>query len=280
MSVEPARSELANLSAKLGLRKYLHSLWRRRDFSFALSSTSARSSFESATLGPFWLLVNPLISSGIYFVVFGILFEARRSIDNFIAFLITGLLTFTFTSRGITMCTKVLRQNSALTQSVRFPRALLPISAVGTALVEHGPALGVIAVVALLTGEPLSIEWLLLAPAILLQFTFTLGLGLIAARLSFHYADIDQIVPHMLRLAMYVSGVMYTADFVTGRGPAWVDQAFLNSPFYVFMSLPRSILIEDFGPGRWAAALMWAICALSAGFWWFRQREASYANIY
>lgn len=270
---------LESVGATPALPTYLKQIWRMRDFLFALSAGKVRGEFENSLLGSMWLLINPLILSAIYFVVFGVLFAAAGSFENYVGFLIVGLLTFTYSSRTTTSATKALRGGAALIHSVRFPRAMIPLATVVTSLVTHGPAVVVMLAVALLTGEGVRLTWLFLPLALLLQTLFNAGLAFIASRLAFHFADMEQIVPHLLRLAMYTSGVMYGIERVSGRGPEWLEWVFVHNPFYVFMSLFRGSLLAEGPPANWPAATVWAVTIFIIGLWFFRGRELEYGHV-
>ena len=66
--------------------------------------------------------------------------------------------------------------------------------------------------IVLVTGEPLTLAWLLVVPALLLQSIFNAGLALIVARLGTKITDLTQLMPFILRTWMYGSGVIYSID--------------------------------------------------------------------
>lgn len=272
-------ANLSPVAATPGLLMYIKQTWRMRDFTYAMSAGNVRAEFEHSLLGSLWLLINPLIMSAIYFLVFGVLFSAARSIPNYTAYLIIGLLVFTYTSRTMTSATRALRQNSSLIQSVRFPRAVIPASTALTNLVTHVPALIVIVAVALLTGEGVRWTWLLLPVALVLQTLFNVGLALVAARLGFHFADMEQIVPHLMRLAMYLSGVMYGVELIRGRGPTWLETLFVHNPFYIYMDLFRWAMMADMPTPNWGFAVLYMVTSLFGGILFFRSRELAYGHV-
>lgn len=258
---------------------YLRELWRRRDFALTLPVSTLRAEFSNSLLGSIWLVLNPLLFSAIYYVVFGVIFRAGRAVDNYPAFLIVGILTFTFSSRSIRAGARSLRTHSTLLMSIRFPRAVMPLATTLTSALTHLPAMLVMLSVVLITGEPVTWAWLLILPALALQTVFNLGLSLGAARLAHHLRDIEQVLPHFLRACMYLSGTMFTVDFIVGRAPAWVVAAFTVSPFYAFMQLFRDALLHGTAsPRSWIAAVAWTAAALGAGFMFFRAREAEYGD--
>lgn len=270
--------ELSPVAEIPGLWTYVGQTWAMRDFIGAMSAGTVKAEFENSLLGTLWLLINPLIMSGIYFLVFGVLFSARREVPNYTAYLIIGVLVYTYTARTTTAATKSLRQQSNLIQSVRFPRAVIPTATTVTNLVTQLPALGVVLAVAPVTGEQPRWTWLVLPLAMVLQTIFNLGMAMFAARLGFQFADMGQIVPHVMRLAMYLSGVMYGVERIQGRGPEWIETVFILNPFYVFMSLFRWALIDGTPAPNWWAALGYAVVTALLGLAYFRRKELEYGH--
>jgi teichoic acid transport system permease protein len=72
----------------------------------------------------------------------------------------------------------------------------------------------VLAAIVLGAGEPLTWYWLLAIPALLLQATFNVGMGLFLARLGAGADDFSQLMPFLVRTWMYTSGVMFSISTI------------------------------------------------------------------
>ena len=72
----------------------MRDLWSRREFIFAVPRNSLRAQNMDTLLGNFWYLLNPALQTSVYFLVFGLLFDANRGIDDYLAYLVIGVLTF------------------------------------------------------------------------------------------------------------------------------------------------------------------------------------------
>ena len=92
-------SERARLS---GWRSYLSDLWGRREFVWFLAMGNLKARNASTSLGFFWWILNPLLLSAVYFLVFGVIFEGTRAGEPaFISWLVSGLFVFTFTTTKV-----------------------------------------------------------------------------------------------------------------------------------------------------------------------------------
>ena len=197
-------------SARPGLASYLALVWQRRHFIIAYATARNVSMYTEARLGQLWQVLTPLLNSGVYYLIFGVLFKANRGIENYTAYLVTGVFIFAFTERSIVVGSTVMRANISLIRALHFPRACLPLAYVLVEFQQLMLSMLVLFAIVLGTGEPLTWYWLLLIPAMALQATFNMGAALILARLGAGAQDISQLVPFLLRVWRYFCGVMYS----------------------------------------------------------------------
>src|ERR1700752_2944735 len=80
-----ARYGLRPSSARPGLFKYIRMVWDRRHFIVAYATARNVSMYTEARLGNLWQVLTPLLNSAVYYLIFGILFQQNRGIDNYTA---------------------------------------------------------------------------------------------------------------------------------------------------------------------------------------------------
>jgi teichoic acid transport system permease protein len=209
---------LAEFAAQYGLRpaaerppigRYIHSLWARRHFIMAFATARNIAMYTEARLGQLWQILTPLLNAGVYFLVFGLLLKINRGIPNYLGFLVTGVFVFNFTQRAFITTSTVITESLPLIRALRFPRAALPLAYVMIELEQMALSMVVLAVILVLTGEPITWYWLLAIPALLLQTIFNIGVGLATARLGSTVNDFSQLLPFLMRTWLYVSGVLF-----------------------------------------------------------------------
>ena len=101
---------------------YMRDLWSRREFIFAVPRNSLRAQNMDTLLGNFWYLLNPALQTSVYFLVFGLLFDANRGIDDYLAYLVIGVLTFSLIGHKHTAA-RCVANNQSLIRSLHFPRS-------------------------------------------------------------------------------------------------------------------------------------------------------------
>lgn len=277
-SPDAPAGHLVKLGVRAPLRQYLPQIWAKRDFALTVSFGQLRAQNMNSVLGSLWHLLNPLLQAGVYYVIFGVLLGARGDADNYVAFLITGLFVFYFTQKAMTAGSRTVISNLPLIQSMSFPRAILPLSAVLTECIAQLPAIATMLALVLVTGEPLHVGWLLLVPAYVLQALFNLGVAFVTARLTFHFRDMEQLLPYVIRLWFYLSGIFFGAERVP---EGWLRTLFELNPLYVYITVTRQILLQEVsGTTTWLYAGLWALVALVGGFLYFRGHESEYGRGY
>ncbi len=258
------------------LNRYLRGMWDRREYIRYVAVNELKSRQMTSVLGNLWHLLNPMLTIGVYWLIFGVVLKVDRGVDNFIAFIAVGVFTFAFTQRSTTHGARSVVNNMGLIKAIRFPRAVLPASSTLTEALATLPPIVVMLVVALATGESMTVRWLAVLPLFGLQLVFNLGAAFVAARLTHHVRDVTQILPFFFRLLLYGSGVIFSVEAYADSSIKWL---FYLNPMYDFVTLMRwAVLGGDAEPVLLLSAAVWSVLLCSLGFLWFRSAEASYGS--
>ena len=131
----------------------------------------------------------------------------------------------------------------------------------------------------LITHEPLTWRWILLPVALGIQTGILAGLVLMGARLVNVARDIGNLIPVMIRLLRYISGVFFSIDRYAEHHPT-VQACLSLQPLALPMDLVRQCLMAEFPvkPLEWFVGLGWAVVLLGAGLWIFWRDEANYGR--
>jgi len=241
-----AEHDLKLSGARPALGEYLAMLWQRRHFIIGYATARNVSMYTEAKLGQLWQVLTPLLNAGVYYLIFGVLFEASRGVQHYPAFLLAGVFVFAFTERSIVTGSNVMRANLQLIRALYFPRASLPLAYVIVELQQMLVGFVVLIPVMLVSGEPLTVYWFLLIPAVLLQTAFNIGAALIVARLGGSLADVSELIPFILRITRYFCGVMYMVTTLPAAVPVWGIKLLSLNPPAVYISLVRIALMTTY----------------------------------
>ncbi|WP_448318921.1 ABC transporter permease [Streptomyces sp. CO7] len=280
-----ARHGLTVSGARPTLTGYVRQLWARRHFITAFSTAKLTAQYSQAKLGQLWQVLTPVLNAAVYFFIFGVLMGTSHGVPDFVPFLVTGVFVWTFTQSSLMTGTRAIASNIGLVRALHFPRASLPISYCLQQLQQLLFSMAALAVILLVFGVPVAWSWLLVVPALILQFVFNAGLAMVLARLGAHTPDLAQLMPFVLRTWMYASGVMFSLTQVAQRTdlPGWVFNILQWNPAAVYIDLMRFALIDSFTASQlpdhvWLIAGGWALLAGLGGFVFFWKAEETYGR--
>ncbi len=270
--------QLTSVSKTAPLREYLKDTWQRVDFIKELANARSTQQYSDSLLGRLWQLVTPLLNAAIYFLIFGVLLGTRKGIENFPAFLVAGVFAFNFMQTTITASASCIPKNDRLIKAIHFPKLVLPLATAVNQVQQYMISLGVLVVVALLTGEPITLMWLALPIALLLQASFIAGISLIVARWGARSKDITQLLPFFLRTWRYVSGVFFSITVFTSKFPHWIGVGLKYNPGAVYIDLIRDCVMNTISVSYkiWVAGVVWAVMFSIIGLVYFYRGERTY----
>jgi teichoic acid transport system permease protein len=267
--------DLIVLGGRRPWRHDLPEIWQRRHFAWALARSEVRSKHLDSALGQIWQVLNPAFMIAIYFAIFGVVLDARRGIEHYITFLVAGVIIFRFTQSIVNGCGQTLTRNMGLLRSIQFPRSILPLSVALEQLLALIPGLILVLIVAAFDGVRPGWELLALPAVIAGGAMFSLGLGFVVARAASTIPDVTQLLPHVFRVLLYVSGVLFSVDEMIDT--AWVRDLFALNPFYCVITALRWSILGAPTSGWVAVSLaVWSLAASLVGAVWFRRGEHRY----
>nr|WP_202538779.1 ABC transporter permease [Streptomyces sp. SID8379] len=280
-----ARYGLSVSGARPSLPEYVRTLWQRRHFITAFSTAKLTAQYSKSSLGQLWQVLTPLLNAAVYYLIFGVILGQSRGIPDFIPFLVTGVFVWTFTQSSVMSGVKAISGSMGLVRALHFPRASLPLSYCLQQLQQLLFSMVALLAILLAFGVPPAWSWVLVLPVLALQSVFNAGLGLAMARLGARTPDLNQLMPFILRVWMYLSGVMFSlSDKLPNTDlPVLLQHAVQCNPVAVYIDLTRFALIDSFTadslpPHVWAFAVGWALLAGVGGFIYFWKAEETYGR--
>lgn len=273
-------SRLRAVGARPPLTQYLVQLWGSRHFVLYDARVRLSVSQEHTLLGKVWLVLNPVLLGLTFLLIFGLLLDTSRGIDNFIAYLLVGIMMFTYSSRAIVAGSRSMATGRTLIRGFSFPRAALPLSINLRELMSQGFVLlamvGMVLVIPPL--EPITWRWLLVIPVVALQTVFNWGFGMLMAPLVHRVPDVGNLLSFMMRLWMYTSGIFYDPlQYIDDE--RWLV-LFEANPLYQVLSVTRDCLLYAVTPSwqSWTYLVVASLGTWLLGLWVFWRNEESYAN--
>ena len=257
------------------VRSYLRELWRRREFAFELARTQMRAQHLDTVFGRLWLILNPLLLAGIYFLLVDIIRRGPSRGSTFLAHLIAGIFAYYFVSGAVREGAKTVVSGGRLVLNTAFPRTLLPISSVIGGFLRFIPTLLIFAVIHTVVGLPVNWNLLWVFPLTALFTVLAAGISMFVAALQVYFRDLTQFLPYILRMWLYVSPVLYYAEEMPERYK-WLLYA---NPIGTLLAAWSDVLIEGKAPSATDVGVgcAWAFGLLVFGALFFMSREREFA---
>jgi lipopolysaccharide transport system permease protein len=218
------------------------------------------SRYKQTLLGPAWFVINPLITTAIFIVVFGKVVGVPTDGIHPALFYLCGLLPWSYFSQVLASTGNTLHGNIHLFAKVYFPRLIVPLAVVLSNLLTLAIQLGAFAAVYVFlvhTNPSVASRpspWLLALPLVVLHTALlALGVGLILSSISAKYKDFSHLSTFLVQAWMYASPIIYPLSRIPAH---WQWLAVLN-PMTSIIEAFRSMLLgtHSVSPAQYACSV-------------------------
>jgi lipopolysaccharide transport system permease protein len=236
----------------------LGELWHFRDLLFTLAGRDIKLRYRQTALGVAWVVLQPLLVSGILTLVFSIFSKMPTGGIPPFVFSFAGLLGYAAFNNTVTKSSTSLVGNAQLVSKVYFPRLAIPISTVISTLLDFCVSFGVVLVLMAIYRIMPNARMLLMPVFLLMFLAIGTGLGLLAAALTVSYRDVQYIIPVIVSALQLLSPIGFAYP-ESEKALKWL-------PWYMILD-PLAPVVEAF---RWSVLgsgkVHWGYLAYSAGF--------------
>lgn len=200
----------------------LSEVWRYRDLLFMFVKRDFVTFYKQTVLGPLWFIIQPLLTTLMFVVIFGNL--ANLSTDNSpkVVFYLAGVSIWGYFSETLTKTASVFTNNASIFGKVYFPRLIMPLSLVVSGLIKFGVQFSIFVAVLLyyfFTKDNVNPNaYVLLTPILLfLMGILALGLGMIISSMTTKYKDLTYLISFGIQLFMYATPVVYPLSSIPDK---------------------------------------------------------------
>jgi lipopolysaccharide transport system permease protein len=259
------------------LKDHLGDLYGARELLWMWTLREIRIRYKQSALGVAWAILQPVALTLVFTVIFSYLARVPSDGAPYPIFAYTALLPWTLLSTSIGFAVPSLINNTNLVTKIYFPKEILPLGAIGAALLDFLVATLVFVGLMILYEIPLNLHLLWLPLLIVIQIALIAGVSLVAAAINVFYRDVRFLVPLSLQIWMYASPIIYPVSLV----PEKVRALYMLNPMAGLINSYRRVVLDGMDPVLsellLAAAVSIAICAFGYGY--FKKVEPEFADI-
>ncbi|WP_067967759.1 ABC transporter permease [Nocardiopsis trehalosi] len=263
-------------------------VWQNRKVVGLLVRRDLKVKYQKSILGYAWSMLEPLAMAAIYFFVFGLMFDTNRGVPGgddapggYMLFLISGLLPWLWFSVSLGEAPKALISHAKLITTMKVPREIFPVAVVTGKFVDYLFTWPVLLLFVFALGGRTSVEGLLvwLPLAIIVQFTFSLGITLLLASVNVLMRDIERIVRILNRVLFYASAIIIPSSLVLDSDtfPEWFKTLYELNPLLGIFKMHHAVWFPADAPNGFilAATVGGAVLTMIIGYATFRRLETS-----
>jgi len=236
--------------------------------------------FSGSVVGIGWSVLTPLANMLIYIFIFSVVLKIRIGIedtgtDQFVVFLLSGLLPWLAFSEAVNRSPSLLLENANLITKVSFPVAVLPYAGGLSPFLLNGIGLVLFLGFLIFLGY-FHLSWIWLPVIVTLHFLFTLGLVALLSAVSVFFRDMGQIVALIVSLWFYLTPILYPVSMIPEAYRSWI----MLNPAWPFIDLYRqALLLHDVSILSVCISAFIGIGVFALGGWFFMRSRSAFGDV-
>jgi ABC-2 type transport system permease protein len=254
-----------------GRRRFLDLLW-------LMATTEFKRSYFGTVLGYLWSLIRPLMLFAVLLFVFTKIIRIGSGVPNYPVLLLLNIVLFTFFQEATQNAVTSVVAQEGVVRKTQFPRLVIPLAVVLTALFNLCLNLLVVFVFILAWGVDPSWTWLLFPPLLAVLFVFTTAVSMVLSVLYVRFRDVLIIWTVMAQVLFYATPVIYPIEIV----PEAYRELLMVNPLAPIFEQVRVWILDPTAPSAAsiggsalvlapAAAIFLATCVFAV---WIFNRDA------
>lgn len=254
-------------------------LYQYRELLKTNTKKELRGKYKASALGVLWSFINPLLQVLVYAIVFPLIMRGD-GIDNYIVYLITGIIPWTFFTNVISGGTPCIKYNAGIIKKVYFPREILPISLCLSSLINFGISCIIILIFCIIFGVGIT-PYILLVPVVaVVQTVLSLGIVLILSALNVYVQDIEYMITFILQMGFYGTPIVYDLSTYSGTSHVMLLKLINLNPLTTIINSYRDLFLYHTMP-NWAnlgLVFVVGLVVLVLGYKLFKKLEKGFAE--
>jgi len=255
----------------------LGALWEYRELLYFLTWRDIKVRYKQTVLGGAWAIIQPFFTMIVFSLFFGRLARIPSDGIPYPVFSYAALVPWTFFANGLTQSAASVVASAHLINKVYFPRLVIPISSVGSGLVDLVLSFAVLLGMMLYFDVKPTWNVVWLPGLVLLTLVTCLGVGLWLSALNVQFRDVRYTVPFLTQFWLFATPVAYPSSLLP---VPWRTLYGLNSMAGVVEGFRWALLGTNTAPGPiLMVSSAAALTLLVSGLFYFRRMERRFAHI-
>jgi len=271
------KETLVHSSTRFSLLELLLSLWNYRVLLWVFVKRDLKSRYTQTILGLGWVILTPLITVGVFVIIFGLMVQIPTDGLPTVMFYLVAVIPWLALLNVVNPTVQMIEGNAGLITKVYFPRLIIAGAYTFGAALDFTVAFFCLIVPFALYYNLLTIQFVLLTPILLACTLMTgLGVGLLLAPLNARFRDVKHLVPLALQLFYYSTPAIYPVSSVPPWAKPWYN---VNPLSLVITGLRESLMGKWPEPRPMMILIGIAVTLLAAGVFFFTKYDRNVVDI-
>lgn len=258
---------------------------RFAELTVTLAALEFKVRYFGSALGYLWQLVRPLMLFGVLYVVFTEFVRFNEGVEFFPAVLLTSIMLYTFFADATGGAVTAVLDRENLVRKIEFPRVVVPLAVVLTAVFNLATNLVAVTVFVVATGVRPHWTWLLCPLLLIALCAMATGVSMLLSALYVRFRDIKPIWDVILQVLFYGSPILYVIELVPSES---ARQAIMCNPLAALLQQVRHWLIDPSAPSAAEAIggtgfllipVLIAVTVCALGVWYFNREAPGIAEV-
>lgn len=252
-------------------------LYQYRELLKTTIKKEIRGKYKGSAMGVLWSFVNPLLTVLVYAIVFPYIMRIQQ--ENYLQFLICGVIPWTFFTTVIQQGSIIIRINAGIIKKVYFPREILPMSVAVSGYINFLISCIIVLIFILFGGIGISIYWLWVPVIGGIQMILSLGIILIIGSVNIYVKDVEYIVNFILQMLFYGTPILYSIEMFADAPKSLLLLVQLN-PMTQIIQAYRDVLLYHQAPNIkiMIGVFFFSVFVLAIGHFIFKRLERGFAE--
>ena len=245
-------------------------LWAYRGLLRLLVRRELTVRYKRSTLGTWWTLLNPLLTTAVLWLVFGVIagrFGGQDLTEPYVVYLLAGVIMMSFFSQTVLATGSAIAGSKDILSKVYVPAEVFAFATAFAGLVNFLISSTLLVFAVIVSGQGIAWTAVLSPLPILSMLALIVGLGLLIASAAVWFFDVIDLTRVLIQLLYYLTPVFWTLSFI----PEWAHPLVFSNPLYSYLEIFRDVVYRgEISPWwQWAMMLGTASAAVLLGAWVF-----------
>jgi ABC-type polysaccharide/polyol phosphate export permease len=247
----------------------LRNFWVYRRLIKLLVARDLTTRYKRSVLGVWWTLLNPLLTAGVLYLVFGVAIGGRfgETDEPYVVYLLSGVLFMMFFGQGMLSTASSIAGAKAILSKVYVPAEVFAFATGVSALANFGFSLLPLVLAQWATGVGVPVTALLVFVPVVAMLFLVIGIGMLIAAAAVYFYDVLDLTRVFVQLLQYLTPVFYPITFI----PEQYLGLYKSNPLFSYLDTFRNVMYRgELGPAwQWWYMIATAIVAMVVGVWAF-----------